>query len=109
MQTDVDALVVVHVDGHGLPRMQLGFIGRLEVLEVSPDYVVGFSRRSTLRELTVMVRAEVPLCFLLLGATDSYLDSIDRAIVRSPVRSKNQRVRLARFWLLLHRSAGSMY
>src|SRR5579864_4706452 len=81
--------------------MQGCSVGRLEIFEVSPDHVIGLARGKALGKLTLMVRQEFPLCFLILGATDFHSHAVDGAIVWSPNSSKDKCVRLAWFGLLL--------
>jgi len=103
MQTNIDALIVFHVNGNLLSGVQGFSIRRLEPLEVSPDHVVGFAGAEALGELTLMVGNQFParLAGFVLSAPDFHPDAVDGAIVWSPNGAKDQGVRLTRFEFLL--------
>jgi hypothetical protein len=86
VHSNVLALVVVDVDCDFLDQVERLAIGGFEVLEVSPENVVGLAGRQALLELTMVVRIDFPSRFvrLVFATPDLYGDSIDRSVVGSP-------------------------
>lgn len=93
MQAGVLAFVVVNMDSYLLQKAQGLTIGRLEILEIRGEDVVGLAGRNPLCELTHVVGIDLPLRLFIFGAADLYGDAVHGMIVRSPDGSGNQRVR----------------
>ena len=107
MQTDIDPLVVVHVNGNVLSGTQSCSVSRLKSFEVSPHHVIALACWETLCELAPMIGGQLPAHFLgfILRAADFYLNAIYGTIVGPPDSSKDQGVRLSRSGLFLGLSA----
>src|SRR5258708_15984537 len=97
MQTNIHALVVFNVYRHVLHRVQRTSVAGLEILGVSPYYVIGLTSGDTLSELPAMVGIEFPSCPFVLGTADLDLDAEDWMIVRPPNGTKDQSIGLVRF------------
>ena len=95
MQSGVFAFVVVDVDGNFLDQVQGLAVGRLEVLQVRREDVVGFPGGNALGEFAHVVGIDFPLRFLVFRAADLYGDAVDRTIVGAPDGAGDQSVGLA--------------
>src|ERR1700730_9466199 len=107
MQTNVDALVVLHVNGHLLPRVQQPPVRGLEILQVDPDDIIALTGGDSLSKLSAVVGIELPSCPFVLGAPDLDRDAEDRTIIRTPNSTKDQSIGLVRFKLLLSGGEGT--
>src|SRR5580700_10383448 len=96
MQANILTFVSFDVDSNFFARLQLVSIQQLESLQISPDDVVGLAGRHPLCELPLMVGIKLPFGFFLICEPDLHVDAINRAVVRSPDRPKNQGVGLSR-------------
>src|SRR5579863_561038 len=96
VQAGILALVVIDVDRHFLGQVEGFAVGGLEVFEVGPENVVGFTGRNALGEFTVMVGVEFPADFAgFVGGTANFnRHAVDGLIVRTPDRAEDDRVGL---------------
>jgi len=97
MQTNIHPLVVFHVYRHVLHWVQRPSVGGLEILGVSPYYVIALTSGDPLSELAAVVGIEFPPCPFVLGTADLDLDAEDWTIVRPPNSTKDQSIGLVRF------------
>src|SRR5258707_5524140 len=97
MQTNIHPLVVFHVYRHVLHRVQRPSVAGLEILGVSPYYVIGLTSGDPLSELPAIVGIEFPSCAFVLGTADVGPDAEDWMIVRPPNGTKDQSIGLVRF------------
>src|SRR5260370_3159715 len=100
MQTDIHALVILYVDRDVVRQMQWLAVLCFQTLEISPYQIVGLARGNPLGEFADMIGRQLPLGFLVTGAADPDLLSIDGAIVRSPDRSEDQSIAIGWFQFL---------
>src|SRR5712671_6470644 len=100
MQTDVNALVILYVDGNLLRQMQWMAIFGFQALEVCPHHIVGFAGGHALGEFADMIGGQLPPGFLVMGTANLDHDSIDRVIVRVPDRSEDKSIGIRRFQFL---------
>src|ERR1700730_4470329 len=94
MQTNVDALVVLHVNGHLLPAVQQPPVRGLEILQVDPDDIIALTGGDSLSKLSA-------------GATSFAGEPENRTIIRTPNSTKGQSIGLVRFQLLLSGGEGT--
>jgi hypothetical protein len=97
MQTNIHPLVVFHVYRDVLDWVQRPSVAGLEILGVSPYYVVGLTSGDPLSKLAAVVGIEFPSCPLVLGTADLHFDAEDWTIVRPPNGTKDQSIGLVRF------------
>lgn len=96
MQADIGTLFIVDMDGYLRTRLQVPARRQLIVLEVSPDEVIGLAGRNALGELALMVREQLPLRLLVVGAADLYFHSVQRTSVGVKYGSKDKCVVFSR-------------
>src|SRR5438105_1836205 len=90
MQADVAAFLAINVDANFI-RAQVRRV--LLWLRLGPDHVIGLFSRHPLRKFPAMVRIKFPVWFLLTGAADSYLHTVDW-LRTLPHRPKNEGIRI---------------
>src|SRR5258707_7691737 len=99
MQTNVDPLVILHMDGNLTNQMQGLSVRRFEVLKVGPDHVIRLARVDALGKVAGMVGIKLPLRLFVLSPANLDLDAVKGMIVRTPDGAKDERVRLVRLKL----------
>src|SRR6266853_6581572 len=99
MQTNVDPLVIVNMDGNLTHQMQELSVRRLEVFQVGPDHIIRLARLDALGKLAGVVGIKLPLRLFVLSAANLDLDAVKGMIVRTPDGAKDERVGLVRLKL----------
>src|ERR1700726_544938 len=103
MQTNVDPLVILNMDGNLTNQMQGFSLRRFEVLKVGPDHIIRLARLDALGKLAGVVGIKLPLRLFVLSAANLDLDAVKGMIVRTPDGAKDEGVRLVRLKLCRRR------
>src|SRR5713226_2058701 len=99
MQTNVDPLVIVNMDGNLTRQMQELSVRRFEVFQVGPDHIIRLAGLNALAKLAGVVGIKLPLRLFVLSAANLDLDAVKGMIVRTPDGAKDERVGLVRLKL----------